>query len=93
MCSGQQMFAAGHTLNDIWSTHVIYHLWQLGEREHKKKEIKCGKRRADRLSESPGACWGSGVLASATLKARTDMWFSLIKMGMQRRKRWHERKK
>lgn len=38
LCSGQQMFAAGHTLNDIWSTRVIYHFWHLGEREHKKKK-------------------------------------------------------
>lgn len=84
LCSGQQMLAVGHTLNAIWSTHVIYHLWQLGERETTKKEIKCGKRRADRLPQSPGACWGPDVLVSATLDARTNMWFSVIgkKIGM-----------
>lgn len=90
LCSGRQMFAAGRTLN---AARVIYHLWQLGEREHKKNEIKRGKRGAGRLPESPGACWGSGVLASATLKPGAGMWFSLITTGMQRRKGWHERKK
>lgn len=65
MCSGQQMFAAGHTLNDIWSTNGIYHLWQFGEREIKKKRTEMWE--ADRLPESPGASWGSGALGGATL--------------------------